>query len=139
MFASPAMVIRFASLVAIAVFVARKFAFKLAITIANKFLHFRGPYFLMLSAASERAEAGVRKAANTRFFRSRFRTFGVSRFASCPRRNRETPKVRKTERWTCCDFGHDEPWTVRELIDRTMDFRPPTQLARFIDTLSDEG
>lgn len=33
----------------------------------------------------------------------------------------------------------DKPWTVRELIDRTMDFRPPTQFERFIDTLPDEG
>jgi hypothetical protein len=41
------MVIRFASLVTIAVCVARKFASNLAITIANKFLHFRGPYMLM--------------------------------------------------------------------------------------------
>jgi hypothetical protein len=48
--------------------------------------------------------------------------------------NRENAKGRKTER-----RGIAKPWTVRELIDRTMDFRPPTQLERFIDTLPDEG
>ena len=33
----------------------------------------------------------------------------------------------------------DKAWKVRELTDRTMDFRPPTQFERFIDGLPEEG
>lgn len=32
----------------------------------------------------------------------------------------------------------DEQWTVQDLIERTMDYRPPTAIEKAIDALSDE-
>jgi hypothetical protein len=116
MFASPAMVIRLASLVAIDVCVARKFAFKLVITIANKLLHFRGPYLLIRVDPAEWSWQSVTGAQYSvlgtwydpafsyatlslpcHTIPSRFRHFGLSRLPAVPdgiakTRNGERPK-----------------------------------------------
>ena len=130
--ASPAMVIRLASLVAIAVCIARKFPFELAITIANKLLHFRGPYLLIRVAPPKWSWHSVTvtqyfgtwylirpsfllrdptaSLSHHPFAFSPFRAFAIVRF---PRRNRENAKWRKTERRTYCDFGHDALDSIR--------------------------